>query len=88
MQAVDPTTVFETNIRDDGRFEDVATLLSTWAAFEPKPKPKPKPAPRLASNPAPSPRPQVLPVRDPYRGVGRNDPCLCSGGKKNKKCCL
>jgi hypothetical protein len=25
---------------------------------------------------------------NPYRGVGRNDPCPCGSGKKFKKCCL
>lgn len=25
---------------------------------------------------------------DPYKGVGRNDPCPCGSGKKFKKCCL
>lgn len=25
---------------------------------------------------------------DPYRDVGRNDPCPCGSGKKFKKCCL
>jgi hypothetical protein len=29
-----------------------------------------------------------LPVRNPWRGVGRNDPCPCGSGKKFKKCCL
>jgi hypothetical protein len=28
------------------------------------------------------------PVRNPWRHVGRNDPCPCGGGKKFKKCCL
>jgi hypothetical protein len=28
------------------------------------------------------------PVRNPLRGVGRNDPCPCGSGKKAKKCCL
>jgi hypothetical protein len=28
------------------------------------------------------------PVYNPYRGVGRNDPCPCGSGKKFKKCCL
>ena len=28
------------------------------------------------------------PVRNPLRGVGRNDPCPCGSGKKFKKCCL
>ncbi len=28
------------------------------------------------------------PVINPWRHVGRNDPCLCGSGKKAKKCCL
>ena len=28
------------------------------------------------------------PIRNPMRGVGRNDPCPCDSGKKYKKCCL
>jgi uncharacterized protein len=28
------------------------------------------------------------PVRNPYKSVGRNDPCPCGSGKKFKKCCL
>jgi hypothetical protein len=28
------------------------------------------------------------PVRNPWRHVGRNDPCPCGSGKKYKKCCL
>ena len=28
------------------------------------------------------------PARNPFRGVGRNDPCPCGSGKKAKKCCL
>jgi Protein of unknown function (DUF1186)/SEC-C motif len=28
------------------------------------------------------------PNRNPFRGVGRNDPCPCGSGKKFKKCCL
>jgi hypothetical protein len=27
------------------------------------------------------------PVRNPFRDVGRNDPCPCGSGKKFKKCC-
>jgi len=26
--------------------------------------------------------------RNPFRDVGRNDPCPCGSGKKFKKCCL
>ena len=32
--------------------------------------------------------PPMLPVINPLRGVGRNDPCPCGSGKKYKKCCL
>ncbi|MFG3593614.1 YecA family protein [Bradyrhizobium sp. RDI18] len=28
------------------------------------------------------------PIRNPWRNVGRNDPCPCGSGKKFKKCCL
>jgi Protein of unknown function (DUF1186)/SEC-C motif len=28
------------------------------------------------------------PARNPWRDVGRNDPCPCGSGKKFKKCCL
>jgi uncharacterized protein YchJ len=28
------------------------------------------------------------PYRNPFRGVGRNDPCPCGSGKKFKNCCL
>ncbi len=28
------------------------------------------------------------PLRNPYKDVGRNDPCPCGSGKKFKKCCL
>ena len=27
-------------------------------------------------------------VQNPFKGVGRNDPCPCGSGKKFKKCCL
>ena len=30
----------------------------------------------------------VDPIRNPLRGVGRNDPCPCGSGRKYKKCCL
>ena len=28
------------------------------------------------------------PAINPFKGVGRNDPCPCGSGKKFKKCCL
>jgi hypothetical protein len=32
--------------------------------------------------------PRAGPAVNPYKGVGRNDPCPCGSGKKFKKCCL
>jgi len=32
--------------------------------------------------------PSDAPVRNPFRHVGRNDPCPCGSGKKFKKCCI
>ena len=29
-----------------------------------------------------------MPAHNPFRDVGRNDPCPCGSGKKFKKCCL
>jgi hypothetical protein len=29
-----------------------------------------------------------LPYENPFKGVGRNDPCPCGSGKKFKRCCL
>jgi Protein of unknown function (DUF1186)/SEC-C motif len=35
-------------------------------------------------------RPLALgePYQNPFKGIGRNDPCPCGSGKKFKKCCL
>ncbi|UCI08443.1 DUF1186 domain-containing protein [Mesorhizobium sp. B1-1-8] len=30
----------------------------------------------------------VIPATNPWRDIGRNDPCPCGSGKKFKKCCL
>jgi hypothetical protein len=30
----------------------------------------------------------VTPEPNPFKGIGRNDPCPCGSGKKLKKCCL
>lgn len=32
--------------------------------------------------------PPAVPAVNPFRHVGRNDPCPCGSGKKYKKCCL
>lgn len=33
-------------------------------------------------------QPSFEPATNPYKDVGRNDPCPCGSGKKYKKCCL
>ena len=30
----------------------------------------------------------AAPASNPFRGIGRNDPCPCGSGRKAKKCCL
>jgi hypothetical protein len=42
-------------------------------------------AEEFSYDPAP---PPDLPIVNPLRHVGRNDPCPCGSGKKYKKCCL
>ncbi|WP_421995216.1 DUF1186 domain-containing protein [Reyranella sp.] len=36
----------------------------------------------------PEDQPLAQPVTNPWRHVGRNDPCPCGSGKKAKRCCL
>jgi hypothetical protein len=51
----------------------------TWEAGEPRER---IPAERLVWGPS------AGPAANPYKDVGRNDPCPCGSGKKFKKCCL
>jgi uncharacterized protein len=71
-----------------GPLEDAIGELSGWYAFSDAAK---EDQDRWAANPedaglAFADRP--LPFVDPFKGVGRNDPCPCGSGKKFKKCCL
>jgi Protein of unknown function (DUF1186)/SEC-C motif len=63
-------------------FGDVIDELSGWAGFKPK-----QPRDHSASDWRPDPWP-AMPARNPFRNVGRNDPCPCGSGKKFKKCCI
>ena len=65
-------------------FGDTVEEFSSWAFARPKRTAKEKPAGgevvwRSFDN---------GPAVNPYRNVGRNDPCPCGSGKKFKKCCL
>jgi uncharacterized protein len=69
-------------------FGDVVEELSTWYSFSPKYEEDRRRDAAAAVNRATKwdfvPR-QVI---NPFRHVGRNDPCPCGSGKKFKKCCL
>jgi hypothetical protein len=70
-------------LHPDGKltpFGDTIVEVSHWHGFQPE-----------SSSKAASWSPLRLydpPARNPFRDVGRNDPCPCGSGKKFKKCCL
>src|SRR5205085_6354774 len=61
-------------------FGDVIEELSHWSGFRPENTGDDEDGwlPPLVAEPA----------FNPFRSVGRNDPCPCGSGKKFKKCCL
>jgi hypothetical protein len=65
-------------------FGDVVDEFSTWAGFNPE-----REMERVAAGAQQSlwdgSQGQAF---NPFRNVGRNDPCPCGSGKKFKKCCL
>jgi hypothetical protein len=70
-----------------GPLDDAVGELSGWYAFSDAAKQDR--ARRIAREVAGTePWAPQLPAVNPYRGVGRNDPCPCGSGKKFKKCCL
>jgi hypothetical protein len=73
---------------NDGSYEifgDTIEELSTWYAFseryEEDRKRRKEPARIDGFDP-------YEPAKNPFRGIGRNDPCPCGSGKKFKRCCL
>jgi hypothetical protein len=72
--------------RNIAPLEDAVAELSRWHAFsEAYRREKAEAAAR--ADPVPEaawPQPAV----NPFRGVGRNDPCPCGSGRKFKKCCI
>lgn len=61
-------------------FGDVVEELSHWAGFRPKEE--------QDDEDDWLPSWSAAPARNPFRDVGRNDPCPCGSGNKFKKCCL
>jgi hypothetical protein len=79
--------------------EDTVALLSTWHAFTEAGRREAEAARRrldqerlaaaLAGEPiAGTEFPLPAPAANPWRDIGRNDPCPCGSGRKFKKCCL
>ena len=65
-------------------FGDTIEELSTWYCFRPEYAKRSERQNIDQSNVLWSARTAV----NPYRSVGRNDPCPCGSGRKFKKCCL
>jgi hypothetical protein len=80
-----PTEPWGSNRDEFVLFGDTIEELSTWYGFSEKYREERE---RLRNAPPPSLFPPTEPIKNPLRGVGRNDPCPCGSGKKYKKCCL
>jgi hypothetical protein len=70
--------------RDGALFGDTVEELSGWYCFSEQYREDQERWRRQAE--ADSGRSQHL--QNPFKGIGRNDPCPCGSGKKFKKCCL
>ena len=67
-----------------GLFGDTVEELSGWACFAERDDEDQEEWRQLAE------LYRILsePHHNPFKGIGRNDPCPCGSGKKFKKCCL
>jgi hypothetical protein len=75
-------------VREFEPFADTIDELSTWAYSEPEDEEWASDSDETdLDEPGLWTSPQA-PAVNPYKGVGRNDPCPCGSGKKFKKCCL
>jgi hypothetical protein len=84
----DPTRLVGFERDKTGPLEDAIGELSSWYAFSDAAK---RDQERRATGIESLRLPLAgtpLPIVDPFRGIGRNDPCPCGSGKKFKKCCL
>jgi hypothetical protein len=85
LALLNPTERWGHNRDEYALFGDTIEELSTWYCFSEKYKQERE---RVRNMPLAPLFPPSEPVRNPLRGVGRNDPCPCGRGKKYKKCCL
>ncbi len=81
-----PDAPWDPDDREFTLFVDTIAELSTWSstAREDLDERERRDAKSLAARIAEA----VPAARNPFRGVGRNDPCPCGSGRKFKKCCL
>ena len=69
--------------REFAPFEDTIAELAPWYSFSPEY------LEHRAAEDAFAPRFGIAePAINPFKGVGRNDPCPCGSGRKFKRCCL
>jgi uncharacterized protein len=76
----DLADMFARTLTDESMLDDLAAHMADWTRNEAEPEDE---DPVL-----PPPPVEGEPIRNPFRHVGRNDPCPCGSGKKFKKCCL
>jgi hypothetical protein len=83
LAILNPTEPWNSNREEYETFGDTVEELSTWYSFSEEYGKKREryalPLPLF---------PPSEPIKNPLRGIGRNDPCPCGSGKKYKKCCL
>jgi len=85
QQAIDDRAVLPHRAGDEFTlFGDTIEELSTWHCFSPK-DPKLKERSDIHRNESLW---SAGPAINPFKDIGRNDPCPCGSGKKFKKCCL
>ena len=70
--------------RDSTLFGDTVEELSGWYCFSEQYRDDRERWQRRAE----ADRARTQRLEDPFKGVGRNDPCPCGSGKKYKKCCF
>lgn len=81
----DPTGMAEFERDRIGPFTDAIGVLGGWYGFSEEARRKAATAAESEDDEWPG---YEEPYVNPYRHVGRNDPCPCGSGKKFKKCCL
>src|SRR3954469_6642862 len=84
----DPTRMAGFEYDQIGPLEDAIGELSGWYTFSDAAKRDQERRATSSEDAGPSFADTPLPFVDPFKGVGRNDPCPCGSGKKFKKCCL